>query len=84
MQYKLIGQVEATSIGDFSAFVIWTHNVECQYFRRLTAGLAMPRLLRPDLKTGKIPAELLRWRMARREIYIGTDLEIVLKLSPAN
>jgi hypothetical protein len=28
MQYKLIGQVEATSIGDFLAFVIWIHNVE--------------------------------------------------------
>ncbi len=42
------------------------------------------RYVRPDLKTGKIPAEPLRWRMARRELYIGTDLEIVLKLSPAN
>jgi hypothetical protein len=40
--------------------------------------------VRPDLKSGKIPAELLRWRMVRREMYIGTDLEIVLKLSPAN
>ncbi len=40
--------------------------------------------LRPDLKSGKIPAELLRWRMARQEMYIGTDSEIVLKLRPAN
>ena len=42
------------------------------------------RYVRPDLKTGKIPAEPWRWRMTRRELYIGTDLEIVLKLSPAN
>ena len=40
--------------------------------------------VRPDLKSGKIPPELLRWRMARREMYIGTDSEIVLKLNPAN
>jgi hypothetical protein len=40
--------------------------------------------LRPDLKTGKIPAELLRWRMARQEMYIGTDSEIILRLSRAN
>jgi hypothetical protein len=38
----------------------------------------------PDLKTGKIPAELLRWRMARQEMCIGTDSEIILKLSRAN
>ena len=38
--------------------------------------------VRPDLKAGKIPAELLQWRMARRELYI--DSEIILKLSHAN
>jgi len=32
----------------------------------------------------KIPAELLQWRMARRELYIGSDSEIILKLSHAN
>ncbi len=40
--------------------------------------------VRPDLKAGKIPAELLQWRMARRELYIGSDSEIILKLSHAN
>jgi hypothetical protein len=40
--------------------------------------------VRPDLKTGKVPEELLRWRMARREMYIGTDSEIILKLNPAD
>jgi hypothetical protein len=40
--------------------------------------------VRPDLKTGKVPEELLRWRMARREMYIGTDSEIILKLKPAD
>ena len=46
--------------------------------------LLVQTYLRPDLKTGKIPAELLRWRMARQEMYIGTDSEIILKLSRAN
>jgi hypothetical protein len=40
--------------------------------------------VRPDRKTGGIAAELLRWRMARREMYIGSDSEIILKLSPVN
>lgn len=40
--------------------------------------------VRPDLKTGKVPKELLRWRMARREMYIGMEAEIILKLSPEN
>ena len=40
--------------------------------------------VRPDLKSGKTPLELLRWSMARREMYIGTGSEIVLKLNPAN
>jgi hypothetical protein len=46
--------------------------------------LLVQTYLRPDLKTGKIPAELLRWRMARQEMYIGTDSEIIFKLSRAN
>jgi hypothetical protein len=40
--------------------------------------------IRPELKTGEVPAELLQWRMARRELYIGSDSEIILKLSRAN
>jgi hypothetical protein len=40
--------------------------------------------VRPGLKNGKLAAELAKWRMARREMYIATDSEIVLKLSPAN
>jgi hypothetical protein len=51
---------------------------------RSPGELFVQTYLRPDLKTGKIPAELLRWRMARHEMYIGTDSEIILKLSRAN
>ena len=46
--------------------------------------LLVQTYLRPDLKTGKIPAELMRWRMARQEMCIGTDSEIILTLSRAN
>jgi carboxypeptidase family protein len=36
--------------------------------------------IRGDLGSGNIPAELLKWRMARQAVYIGCDSEIILKV----
>jgi hypothetical protein len=40
--------------------------------------------LGPDLKSGTTWPDLSKWPVVRREMYIGTNLEIVFKLSPAN
>jgi hypothetical protein len=41
--------------------------------------------IQPDPETGKIPPELSKWRMAKQEVVIPSDTEIVvLKLNPLN
>lgn len=41
--------------------------------------------IQPDSETGKIQPELSKWRMAKQEVVIPSDTEIiVLKLSPVN
>jgi len=40
--------------------------------------------IQPDFTSGKVPAELSKWRMAKQEVEIQSDSEIVLKLSPVN
>jgi hypothetical protein len=41
--------------------------------------------IQPDPETGKIPVELSKWRMAKQEVVIPSDTEIVvLKLTPVN
>jgi hypothetical protein len=39
--------------------------------------------LQPDFQTGKIPPELSKLRMAKQEVDISSDSEILLKLNPA-
>jgi hypothetical protein len=39
--------------------------------------------IQPNFETGKVPAELSRWRMAKQEVDIPSDSEFVVKLSPA-
>jgi hypothetical protein len=39
--------------------------------------------IQPDFETGKIPAELSKWRMAKQEVDIPSDSQILLKLTPA-
>jgi hypothetical protein len=40
--------------------------------------------IQPDFETGKVPADLSRWQMAKQEVDIASDSETVLKLSPAH
>jgi hypothetical protein len=39
--------------------------------------------IKPDFKTGKIPPELSKWRMAKQEVDISSGSEVLLKLNPA-
>jgi hypothetical protein len=40
--------------------------------------------IRPEVRAGKIPAELAKWRMAKKEVNISSDSEIILKLTRAD
>ncbi|HTP67906.1 MAG TPA: hypothetical protein VMJ35_03305 [Dongiaceae bacterium] len=39
--------------------------------------------IQPDFETGTFPAELSRWRMAKQEVDVTSDSDIVLTLYPA-
>jgi hypothetical protein len=40
--------------------------------------------IRPEVRAGKIPAELAKWQMAKKEVNISSDSEVILKLTRAD
>ena len=40
--------------------------------------------IQPEVRVGKIPADLAKWRMAKKEVDISSDSEIILKLTRAD